>query len=370
VEWIPARFSTWSHADGKKGDDLPRKVAGWGPKEGKVTALQNYKVLIDGAVRNIKLDPAEPLNTTRARIGVSFTTHRFVYYNTVIGTKQVLDQQRVEPTRTLNDGFVFAPDTVLMANVTDRNSDFLGSRVQHFSDRHAKISVVRNTADPAPKPVDFDPIMLDDITMANEGADLGLDKAVICQEGTLLQFNMSCWGAAGWGYSIRSQRDVIADSLYSMRDGSYDLETSLTLRRYQKGGQTIRADSLSHAGIPDFQAAQYSKLTFRTWNVSSYARGKQVFTSHTPPPSLAQAWLLDGVAGAMAAVGDTIVSGGGMGKPSAGAPSGQSFHTIKINREDRQHVLGAAVFFLIVVKDAQQANSMLKIVNEKNALPV
>jgi hypothetical protein len=329
-------------------------------------ASQVLQIFKDGAVTSFTLDPNETLSSVRSKIGVPHATHKFVYLNSVLGIKQLLADQNYESRKRLRDGFIFSPNAVLLANTTASQSDFFGTRVNAFSDRHVSISVLRNKTVSTPGPQDFDPIMLDEVSMANPSSDMAFDRVVVCQEGSLLQFNMSSWGAAGWGYSISSARDVIADSLYAVYTNSaFGTRSTLAQRRYESNNATIRVDALSKSKIPGFRAPEYSKLTFKVWNVHGYSRGATHFQSNATPPPLNQSHFDS------EAAGDNLVSGGGAGKTTAGRASSQQFGGGfgNIQEDPHGHVLGAVVFYLVVVKDARQVNEMLKIANARDVLP-
>lgn len=330
-------------------------------------ATQIFRLHQDGNLREVQVDSDAYLSDVRGTLDIPFYSYHFVYFNSVLETKQVLNDQRWEASKRLRDGFVFPPNSILLANMSESHPDFFGHRVDTFRDRHMGVQVRRNTVDAKPAPSDFDPIMLNEVAMANPDTDLAFDRVVICQAGSLLQFDLYSWGAAGWGYSVRSDRDIIVDKLYrSYTEQDYGSAQWLTLRRYQdtynQPGPTIRVDALTKSQLAGGFTAEYSKLTVRTWRVSSYGRDSRTFSSDLQPPSTVRA-IAD-------AEGDTFVSGGASGRTDAGETSSQTFGTIHDIVEDGpDQVLGAVTFFLFVVRDRQQVNELLKIVNSAEAEP-
>ncbi len=330
---------------------------------------------IDGSAQPLDFGPGAKLSAIREQLGFGFDQYQFVYDNPVVG-KMVLNHQSVEKKKKLEDGFIFDDNIVLMANVSSSHPDLFGNRTDFFRNRNMGVRVARNTVDGGSLgPEDFQPLMLEGVNPANPESDVYFDKMVICQKGSLVQFEISSWGAAGYGYSIKTERDPIVNSLYVTYGDSYDRTAWSTLRRYQdQPGPTIQIESLESKGYSENLKAEYSKVTVKTWRVTSYSRGGTTYTSDTPAPQPRLGSDDDGDGGLFGGdpAGDTFVPDGSVESalPTGGSPSSQTFGTIYGVEEDKPpHVLGAVAFYLFVFKDKAAVNEVLKVINSSDPEP-
>lgn len=343
-----------------------------------------YHLHKDGASSDIYLDPKAKLQDVRNQLKVLFSQYQFVYINPVTNNKTLLHHQKDEQQARLAPNFVLPGNIVLLANVSSTNPDYFGHRTSFFRDRNMGVSVSYNTEDGDPldknDKIRFEPLMLEDVEPANPDSDVFFENMVICQKGMPVKFGVSSWGAAGFGYSIKTDREPICNWLsVAYSKGQFGSTQWASIRRYQgnagQPGSTIVIDSLKDKGYNTSLKAEYSKVTVKTWRMTSYRQqpGGEVFASDlaAPSPRLAAeedgSGMFDGPAEGDVYVSDNSVEAAA---PSAGKPSSQTIGTIYDTKEDGEdHVLGAVTFYLFVFKDKAAVNEVMKIINSKDSVP-
>jgi hypothetical protein len=344
--------------------------------------MANYDVYIGGQKQTMDLKPDMTLAAMRSQLNLRFDQYQFVYYNEMTEQKMVLNSQGQEGKLTVGK-FAIDNNSLLIAKVSDRDPDFFGSRTKEFRDRNMAVRLRLNKADNDAHEGAFEPLMLMDVQPANpDTSDFFGDYVVICEKGSAVQFEIGSWGAAGFGYSIETQRDKIAHALFVCQDEPrFGTVNWTTLRRYQgkQGavGNTIKIEGLQSNGISKDLKVEYSKITVKTWSVTEYKKtaGGAPLTSDAQPPS-ARAMLEGGdddfFGGPPA--GDTYVPADSVepGMPTSGKPSSQKIGTIydvKPNAAASGHVLGAVTFLVFVFKDKDEANKILNVINSKDPVP-
>lgn len=254
--------------------------------------------------------------------------------------------------------------------ITDPNAnkpDLEGDLVQWFTDRNLQVSVKLNTSnDDAKKDNEgkFQPFLLSDVqpikNAADEFADIYFKSAVICEKNSAIAFDMSCWGAAGWGYSIESERVKIVpeDSpLYNTNDGKYGSTKFSWLSRFKKSKNNIVVDSLGNQSISQQDKMQYSKVTITAWNLEKYKRGSTTYESDLQPPFRRG----EGAKGMKIQHG-VVVPGDGVesGSPEPSGKSHVEFGSINVKKEDKNMILGRVTLYFLVFVDKDAADQMVQ----------
>lgn len=310
--------------------------------------------------KTFSLDGNDTLSQVRIKLG-SFmaSSDLFTYYDT---------RQQLYLMQTKNTESRYKLPSILSpkktATIIDPNKpvpDLEGLKVSSFSDRYLNVSVVLNNGNNDARAANngkFQPVLLEKVQTINKAGsrfpNVYWNYAVICEKGSVIAFNYSCWGAAGYGYSIKSDRQTIVKDLFMTNDGRYGSVTHGHMARYESHQQNIVVDSLSDQGIPLDNRLQYSSVTFKTWNVKSYKRGDKTYSSNLAPGDSA-------IRGQSLRTG-SIVSGGGIesGSPRPGGKSTQTIGKISHIRDDRNTVLGQIDIYFLVFKNKAAADQMIQ----------
>ena len=214
---------------------------------------------------------------------------------------------------------------------------------------------------------------------ANPDSDFFADKLVICQKGKPIQFGISSWGAAGYGFSIGTNRDTIVSGLYYLYGPSQYGQVGYTVMRSYEGPAgsnppQILVESLKDKGINPALKADYSKITIKTWRVTSWNKGSESGSSALTAPS--PRLLLDDADQADPFAedpsGDHSIPGKSVevAAPSAGKPSSQKIgEPASIENDGPDHVIGSVTFYLYVYRTKEDANLIFNILNSPQATP-
>lgn len=136
----------------------------------------------------------------------------------------------------------------------------------------------------------YEPMMLYDVISTSKAKPVSYNNVCICTEGSVVEFNITSWGAAGYEYQICNDAgQVIVESIFQTfnddrsRFGTYG---TLNCRRWQKSGNTIDIYGSNSVHINNDEKVRYQKLTIKTRNLISYKRGNELFQSDAKPPVL------------------------------------------------------------------------------------
>ncbi|MEP3890671.1 MAG: hypothetical protein ABJN69_09390 [Hellea sp.] len=356
-----------------------------------------YNIFVGGTPHSVTINPTATLaalrSNLRSSIGSNIDNYDFVYFAQFTQKKTILSDRTIENSQTVAS--VVFPDSVIILTLTQGNkTDLFGMKTDWLYDRHAGIRIVKNNSDPgaiAANKGKFDPIMLTDIQPSNPSSNAFYQRAVICEKGTVIQFNISSWGAAGYGFSIKSDKETICDGLYVTLGDNPNHQTNTGLRRYQSSKNMIQIESTKTLNIPTSDVIHYQKVTLKTWRVTSYKAGGKTHSSNAQAPVITAPHMamatpgfrgmgLMKSMGAMGAGGgfdpgptggDTYVPGSSVetGAPGRGPAGGGDFGSdiSDIKQDDRNTtVLGAVVFYFFVFKDHEQANRVINVLNAPN----
>jgi hypothetical protein len=310
------------------------------------------------------LDNNASLSTVRAQLG-SFMkpTYQFVYYD---GHQQKQFMQPIETEANYKLSSILGAQNVM--TITDPNAakpDLEGLIVTWFKHKNLQVAISLNKSDATAVAMNkdkFEPFMLEKVQTikdsANNFPNVYYENALICEKGSVIRFRYSCWGAAGYGFSIGSNRSTIVSALYVMNNGNYNTVRSSWLERYQSSKQNIVVDSLADQGIPLNQNLSYSSITFKAWNVSSYTQNGIPYSSNAQPPQRKTADL-----GGLASIDGIVMAGKGIesGSPHPGGDSSQNWSAPSYNIvETRNSPLGQMDIYFLVFKTKASAAQMVQ----------
>lgn len=333
--------------------------------------MKKYDVYLSNVLQVVEIDPQATLYELRQKLK-EVDEFNFMYYNDFAEIKSVLNDRSLESERTVEQ--VVIGEIIQMARVSGGNTDLVGMKADYLYDRDAGVKVTLNTVDENAKKANagkFQPLMITDVQPTNPNTNAFYDNVVICEKGSVINFNVASWGSAGFGCSIKSSKQTIIDSIYSCYGNNQDRNANMDLRRYEKSKNTIVIDSTENLDIPSGEEIYYQKVTLKTWRLTSYEKDNKTYSSNTQAPlkQANKAASMNSTSGfdPGETEGDTYVPGGDIDNaaPSEGEPSDQSFGKFYIKSEDDRDskVLGAVVFYFFVFKDKEAANRVINILN-------
>ena len=352
--------------------------------------MANYNVYLSGVKYSVDVSPDATLSELRNTLSKQTNeveNYNFVYYNDFTDQKTILNDRSVENKQHVKK-IVFDDSTIIMTIVKGSKTDLFGNKADWLHDRHTGVKISLNFSDEEGKKRNqgkFEPIMLTDVQPSNESSDAFYQRVVICEKGSLVEFNISSWGAAGFGYSIVSDKDTICEELYNSYGNDQNRKGYSTLRRYKESKNTIEIDSTKTLDIPTKDVVHYQKVTVKTWRMTSYKENGTTYSSNMEAPKLESQNLKSAPFRSIQTFSFAATSGGfDPGSPSGtvyvpgkdietaaparGPESQQSFGTISNVKEDDKNskVLGAVVFYFFVFKDKASAQKVINILNAPN----
>jgi len=351
--------------------------------------MSQYSVYLSGNKRIVDALPTDYLSVLRNKIGAAADDYNFIYYNGFTEQKTILNDRSVEARKPISSIAFPDPTTntntiVQMALVAGNKTDLFGTQTDWLYNRNAGVRITLNKSDSKAITANqgkFDPIMLRDVQPTNEQSSAFYDRVVICEKGSVVNFEISSWGAAGFGYSVSSEKDTICSSLYNTYGDNPNHQSFSTLRRYQSSNNSIQIESTASLNIPTQEVVYYQKITVKTWRLTSYKKNGKTYTSNmeAPAPTAPQSMAFQGASLNLKSVaanerftpgdpsGDIYVPGDSIetGAPSRGPESDQKFGSIQVLKEDdpNQKVIGAVIFYFFVFKDKESADKVINVLN-------
>lgn len=180
---------------------------------------------------------------------------------------------------------------IVLTNIDAPTPDLVGFACDSWNNGYASASCSLNQTDPEAikqndKVAAFKPMMLTDVLSTNKGVTASYNNVCICKKGSVVQFGISSWGAAGFHFKIEiGAGEPIVTGLYHTFDNSPGRYGRTVTRRWQKGCKTIEIQAVDELRnlIPGKRIA-YQKITISTRNLISYKRGDKSYSSEATPP--------------------------------------------------------------------------------------
>lgn len=180
---------------------------------------------------------------------------------------------------------------IVLTNIDAPHPDLVGFACDSWNNGYASASCSLNRTDPEAikqndKIAAFKPMMLTDVLSTNEKVIANFNNVCICQKGSVVQFSISSWGAAGFHFKIEiGAGEPIVKGLYSTFNDSPDRYGRTSTRCWQKGRKTIEIQAVDELrDIIPGQRIAYQKITVSTRNLISYKRGDKLYSSEATPP--------------------------------------------------------------------------------------
>ncbi|MDX2241927.1 MAG: hypothetical protein NW224_14675 [Leptolyngbyaceae cyanobacterium bins.302] len=252
--------------------------------------------------KQFKFDPDETLDKVRTAMGSYITDdYRFINYQNHVGTySDMILSMNFEDVATLKK-VVGLKNQLYLTNVTKTvKTDLVGFNTNWFFDRYMSCQIALNTESNAQSlnQGKMPPLMLTNVKATNP--DLKgfgtLGNVVVCEKDSIIQFNLSSWGAAAYGYSIKPEAGTpITDNqgaLFISFSGCTPNNYAGTgLQRYSSNNAAIDKKMIqvvptSSMKIGGDKVLQYMKFTIRTWIVTEYkTKDGKTITCNQPIPT-------------------------------------------------------------------------------------
>jgi len=294
--------------------------------------MQKYDVYLSGTKQEMDISPEATLSELRTQLHHD-EEHNFLYYNPFTEKKTVLEDRSLETVRKVKE--IAIENIITMALVEGNKTDLMGMKADWLYDRHTGVKIILNKTDEQAKKQNegkFQPIMITDIQPTNNQVSAFYDRGVICEKGSVINFKISSWGAAGFGYSVKSSKQTICNALYNSYGDNKDRKSNSELRRYQGSKNSIVIESTENLNIPSNEVIYYQKITVKTWRMTSYKKDGKTYTSNTQAPTInAPKTLRFSINAGFdpgPTEGDIFIPGEDVetASPSEGAPSNQSLY--------------------------------------------
>ncbi|CAM1362817.1 conserved hypothetical protein [Tenacibaculum litoreum] len=292
-------------------------------------------------------------------------------------------------------------DQAYLTNVNKTKAvDLIGFNTNWWFDRYMSCKMTLNTIDPEAQTANkgkFQPFMLTNVKTANPNLPgVTMDNVVVCEKDSIVQFNISSWGSAGYGYKIKpiSGAPINNENLYitftscPTNGGNYG---SSSLRRYfstneSQNNSTIKVvatESLNLGG----KTLNYMKFSIKTWKVTSYKSGGKTYNCNLPLPVpqqqkapsnlMARSIKTDVGTGSITPYNklvnaDESVVPGGTIEPGTTVPSGQqstqnigTIYNVK-DSQAPENIIGEVIFYIFVFKSHEDAVAVFGKMNDIN----
>lgn len=180
---------------------------------------------------------------------------------------------------------------IVLTNIDAPHPDLVGFACDSWNNGYASASCSLNQKDPEAIKQNkaiaaFKPMMLTDVLSTNKNKSASFENVCICKKGSVVQFGISSWGAAGFHFKIEpGVGEPIVKGLYCTFNDSPNRYNQVSTRCWQKKGKTIEIQAVDELRdlIPNKRIA-YQKITISTRNLISYKRGDKSYSSEATPP--------------------------------------------------------------------------------------
>ncbi|OJH41005.1 hypothetical protein BON30_08845 [Cystobacter ferrugineus] len=264
----------------------------------------------------------------------------------------------------------------------EKNPDLMGIGTDWFFDRFMSCRVRLNNDEESARAANrgkFEPMHLTHVRPTSTNTPGIYDNVVVCEQGSVITFDVSSWGAAGFCFNIKPDAgETIVDGLYICLGDNPNHVAGSSTRRYSSAAKQIVVNSTSSMQIPSGQWVQYQRVSVQTLRMTSYKKDGRTYSSNAQPPnSIASSTAAPSsrdtslprsaelsprdLARATILPGDSITPG----TTQPGADSNQSFGGISNVVTDRTP-LGEVVFYFFVFKSREDAVKVIGQINSPN----
>jgi len=335
-----------------------------------------YKGVSAGDIRPFMLPTEQPLSEVRATLTRDgFLTpdrpdaaYRFVAMQSE--SSQLPDSiinpenERLIPLA----GVLRNGQTLVCTNVlATRSPDLIGEPTDHFIHRNVGVQVWLNDYDPQARAANSAAgaagrvMMLRNVKPPSSRVTGIYDNVCVCVDGSVVGFNLTSWGAAGFQFYIAPDagEPIVNADLNICYFNEPNRFATASIWRYASRPQSIQIRATSSLGIRGAETLRYQKVTFKARSIRAYSQDGNVYRSdQTPPPPTTRFTTASTV---------TTVPGGSItpGTPVPGPPSGQQFGKpiYDIVTDDWTTALGEVVVYFFVFPTWQMADTVIRAIN-------
>jgi hypothetical protein len=346
---------------------------------GNVT-INCYKGVAAGDMRAYALSPDMLLSDVRTIItndgfltpDRSDSTFRFVAMQSVSSEPQdSIIARDSEPLIPLK-GVLRNGSTLVCTNVNaTRHPDLIGIPTSRFTDGNLGVQIWINNNDEEARAANRSAgagrlMMLTNVKPPSTRVTGLYDNVCVCVDGSVVGFNLSSWGAAGFQYFIGPDQGepIVNANLNICYWNEPNRFATASIWRYSAKPQSIQIRATSSLGLSGAETVRYQKVTFKTRSIRSYSQDGKVYRSdQAPPPPPARG----GFQPFSAATNVATVPGGAItpGAPVPGPTSGQQFGKpiYDIVTDDWSRALGQVVVYFFVFPTWQLAETVIRAIN-------
>jgi len=358
----------------------------------------NYYVYIGAKSTIESFDSTETLADVRKALtakGLMTTTDAFLYENEATSLKTVYAPQSAEKNHPVSLATFPAVaslsedyELIQIVSTSATSPSFLGDSPADNYFRPIPqfgVSVSLNMSDPAAKVINkdmFEPVLLESVQSSNPDAPISFSNCVIVQKGAVVSFDVSSWGAAGWGLIIDAAETTstsICPGIFITYDNDNfgSIETT-TLDRYvgnaTKSGDTIQIESNASLKLGSQYNVAYSTITVKTFSLSEWTDSSgKVYSSSLQIPSSTSETLDDkGNVAPPPPSGQSDVPSNsvGSGTPVSGPKSKQTFGGISSVRPTScpatrsSGLVDQIEIYFLVFDSKADADTVIKVLNK------
>lgn len=186
---------------------------------------------------------------------------------------------------------MFGPGEQLYLTNTHKETspDLMGIGAEWFFDRYMSCRVKLNNEEESAREVNagkFEPMLMTHVRPTSHNVAGIYDNVVVCEQGSVITFEISSWGAAGFRYSIKPEAgEKIVDALYNCFGDTPNRVACSSIRRYSGVAKQIVVNSTSSMQIPSGQTVQYQRVAVQTQRLTSYKKAGHTYTNNSRPPN-------------------------------------------------------------------------------------
>lgn len=317
--------------------------------------------------RTINVPPGSTLDRVRTSLGsyiapadrfLSFDDIEEKYFNLSLDVEKKVTIEKI--LRRNGEA-----DKITIAVGGEVSRDFSGIRTSWFtyeSTMQMQMKLNQGSAEiKAANAGKFEPYMIDQVRSVNRDAVKAYTRAIICEKGSVIQFNVQSWAAAGFGMQVRTGNSIISEGIFALAGDHLNRPIRLDVSRYSSSAaKTIVIDDLPSlaniTGLNTDDVFQFAEVRVKTWLMSGYTQGGKRYASDATPP-LNKSGRSSNTAVVLA---DLVEPGA----PRQGdIVSDVKYSIISDIKQDEGYVLGDISFLLMVFKDKAAAERTIKVIN-------
>jgi hypothetical protein len=357
-----------------------------------------YKYNDQKESRIFDLDPITTLKDVRTALGSYITEDfRFIdFQNKKLTYNDMILSENFEDVATVSR-VVGLQNQLYITDVTKKiKTDLVGFNTDRFFNRHVSCSISLNNepAAAAANQGKMRPLMLTNVKLANPdvvgwGA---MDKVVVCEKESLIQFDVSSWGAAGFGFDISPEAGPSINNaglFISFSSCTANNYANCNLRRYYSpydpavDKKMISVIPTASLNIGKDRVLSYMKITAKTWIITRYTRKDGTVVPCDQPiptllpvrlatrlPALAAEDSTPGTPFAQLTSAETVVPGPTI-QPGTTAPSpnqssqvfGEEIHDLVMDKSPNG-IIGEITFYVFVFNSHADAVAVFSAIND------